>query len=420
MNSFRVWSNSYLDAPLSANAGASSIPATKTELSADDCGTRTAAGHPAHDILARLAKAVRTVAGADQMLVWLPNQRDMSLMECELACPKLSDGSLEQVSFRDGRTVLGHLFAGNRIRIVPNHRLFPVLADVIGYDKASILALPLRGKREIVGAIGLLRQQGEFSAEMAQIVADIAYQAAVALENAQQVSHLESKVETLKAQTHELDAFAHTVAHDLKGPLAIAYGYADMLSAARDVGDEDSAENELISQAIVDSVARARSIIDTILEHSTIPEEKTAPSSIKMAQVVEQALTRCDMDDVAISMPDKWPRLTSQPHMIESIWANYISNAIKYGGNMPIIELGYKYLPDGRYIRFWVKDNGSGIPVDNPLDLFEPNIRADKAKADGHGLGLWIVKRIVTRLGGRVHAENHLDGAMFAFDLPLN
>ncbi|MCK4449343.1 MAG: HAMP domain-containing histidine kinase, partial [Anaerolineae bacterium] len=106
------------------------------------------------------------------------------------------------------------------------------------------------------------------------------------------------------------------------------------------------------------------------------------------------------------------------PLWVEEVWANYLSNAIKYGGQPPRVELGATVQADG-YVCFWVRDNGDGIPPEERAHLFTPFTRLDRTRAQGHGLGLSIVRRIVEKLGGQVGVESEMGrGSVFTFTLP--
>jgi signal transduction histidine kinase len=72
---------------------------------------------------------------------------------------------------------------------------------------------------------------------------------------------------------------------------------------------------------------------------------------------------------------------------VEEVWINYLSNAIKYGGQPPRVELGATAEADG-VIRFWVRDNGLGLAPGDQVKLFTPFTRLDEVRAKGHGLGL--------------------------------
>jgi signal transduction histidine kinase len=113
-----------------------------------------------------------------------------------------------------------------------------------------------------------------------------------------------------------------------------------------------------------------------------------------------------------------WPVALGYAPWVEEVWINYLSNALKYGGRPPRIELGAKAQPD-EMTRFWVRDNGPGIPPEAQARLFTPFTRLDQVRAKGHGLGLSIVRRIVEKLGGQVSVESQVgQGSVFSFTLP--
>lgn len=104
---------------------------------------------------------------------------------------------------------------------------------------------------------------------------------------------------------------------------------------------------------------------------------------------------------------------------IEEVWANYLSNALKYAGRPARIELGSDILPDG-CVRFWVRDNGDGIPPETQAQMFAPFTHLNQARATGHGLGLSIVRRIIEKLGGQVGVQSDglpSHGSVFFFTL---
>jgi len=125
-----------------------------------------------------------------------------------------------------------------------------------------------------------------------------------------------------------------------------------------------------------------------------------------------------------------WPEALGHGPWVEEVWANYLSNAIKYGGRPPRVELGATPVPflpasggnrEGADIRFWVRDNGPGLSPDEQARLFTPFERIDQTRATGHGLGLSIVRRIVEKMGGQVSIESDGvpgHGSTFSFTLP--
>jgi signal transduction histidine kinase len=143
-----------------------------------------------------------------------------------------------------------------------------------------------------------------------------------------------------------------------------------------------------------------------------------------MAQIFSSAKNQVKdfilKNDAQISVPGKWPTAVGYATWVEEVWVNYLTNAIKYGGSPPVIQTGFSESRNGM-IRFWIQDNGDGITPENQSKLFQKYVRLAPQKADGYGLGLSIVKRIVEKLDGSVGIEStgkKGEGALFWFELP--
>src|SRR5262249_28267558 len=87
-----------------------------------------------------------------------------------------------------------------------------------------------------------------------------------------------------------------------------------------------------------------------------------------------------------IECPSIWPIARGYAPWIEEIWSNYMSNALKYGGTPPLIEVGGTVQPDNM-VRFWVRDNGHGLTPEEQAKLFTPFTRLSQVQIEGHGLG---------------------------------
>jgi signal transduction histidine kinase len=142
-----------------------------------------------------------------------------------------------------------------------------------------------------------------------------------------------------------------------------------------------------------------------------------------MARCTREALQRLEgmIEECGakIVKPEKWPAAMGYAPWVEEVWANYISNAVKYGGDPPIVRIGATVDPLDK-VRFWVQDNGEGIAPEESAKLFSKFSRLTGVeKIEGHGLGLSIVKRIVERLGGEVGVQSEIgEGSTFYFTLP--
>jgi signal transduction histidine kinase len=98
------------------------------------------------------------------------------------------------------------------------------------------------------------------------------------------------------------------------------------------------------------------------------------------------------------------------------VWVNYLTNAIKYGGEPPRLLISADVVDDG-FVRYAVRDNGPGIPPERLGLLFTASQQT--RRRNSHGFGLSIVRQIVEKLGGRVGVASELDtGSTFWFELP--
>jgi PAS domain S-box-containing protein len=217
----------------------------------------------------------------------------------------------------------------------------------------------------------------------------------------------------------ELDAFSHTVAHDLKNPLSAVLGFAELLTA-KDVELSSKDVRESL-QAVHQSARKMNSIIEELLLLAGVRKTDVERLPVEMAAVVSGALQRLSYMTAEyapeIVLPDAWPVALGHAPWLEEVWANYLSNAMKYGGKPTRLELGAD-TTEGR-ARFWVRDNGPGLTPEQQSRLFVPFTRLHQVRATGQGLGLSIVRRIMYKLGGEAWVESEPGkGSRFGFTLP--
>ena len=220
----------------------------------------------------------------------------------------------------------------------------------------------------------------------------------------------------------ELDAFAHTVAHDLKNPLNLVLAYAEVL-----VGNGEDLPPETVKDslhAIARTALKMNNIIEELMLLSGVRKTHVQMQPLDMAEIVLEARKRLapfiQEHNAEISLPGAWPPALGHGPWVEEVWANYLSNAVKYGGRPPCVEVGTEAQSDGR-VRFWVRDNGDGISSQDQARLFAPFERLSQVRIKGYGLGLSIVRRIVEKLGGQVGVESDGvpgHGSVFSFTLP--
>ena len=233
---------------------------------------------------------------------------------------------------------------------------------------------------------------------------------------------LKQSEEALRRENQELDAFAHTVAHDLKNPLALLTGFVELVR----YGYDTMPEQELLEylQIVVQAGSKMSSIIDELLLLSGVRKTEVDMQPLDMSSIVVEAqqrlghLVRERQAEVIVPDTSEWPAAVGHAPWVEEVWGNYLSNAIEYGGTPPRVEIGATAQPDGM-VRFWVQDNGPGIPPEQQGQLFTPFTQLSQARTEGHGLGLSIVQRIVAKLHGQVGVQSAAgQGSTFFFTLP--
>ncbi len=225
----------------------------------------------------------------------------------------------------------------------------------------------------------------------------------------------------LKASNQELDAFARTVAQDLKNPLTLITGQADYLKDRLAHGESfGSACRDLLDQ-IEAGGQRSSRVIDSLLLLAWVRKGQVNYEAVEMGGIIERArenlTTLIQEREATLILAERWPTVTGYAPWLEEVWTQYISNGVQYGGQPPRLEIGATPQVDGS-IRFWVRDNGPGLSPEAQATLFTEFSQLDEAD-ERHGLGLAIVRRIIEKLNGTVGVESKVgEGSTFYFTLP--
>jgi signal transduction histidine kinase len=224
----------------------------------------------------------------------------------------------------------------------------------------------------------------------------------------------------LNARNAALDAFARSVAHDLKNPLTTIIGLGEVLADNPVVSTNDEIRDFV--SLIVQSGNRSAEIIDGLLLLHGIQHEDHEVTAVDSEATVDAALKALDSivtdNQVIVTRSGIFPLVQANDSWLEQVWVNLIANAIKYGGSPPRVDLSARPTFDGS-IRFEVRDNGEGIATDHRTRVFDEYQRAEQSDIDGHGLGLAIVERVISRLGGAVGVDSAEDGgSVFWFTVP--
>jgi len=224
----------------------------------------------------------------------------------------------------------------------------------------------------------------------------------------------------LESRNRDLDAFARTVAHDLKNPLTTVVGMADLLLDDPRLASSEETRDHM--RSILESGERATEIIDGLLLLHGIHHETHVLELVDADATVDTALetmskTIEENNAVVTRSGSMLPVVGYRPWLTQ-VWINLIGNAIKYGGSPPTVDLAAHPTPDGM-VRFEVKDNGAGIASVDHARVFREYERGSSTSVEGHGLGLAIVNRVVSRLDGDTGIDDADDGgSVFWFTVP--
>ena len=225
----------------------------------------------------------------------------------------------------------------------------------------------------------------------------------------------------LEAANAELDAFSLLVSHDLRAPLANIAGLVKVLQHMPGAVLPPAGTHML--ERVGANVVALNGLIESLLHFARMSRQPMRLAPVHLAPLVWTSLQvhaaeiEARQIDVCVQ---PMPQCLADAALIGQVFANLIANAVKYTRQraQARIEIGSHQVA-GEHL-LYVRDNGAGFDMAQAEGLFTPFQRFHEASDfEGSGVGLAIVKQIVTRHGGRVWAESMPDqGACFTFTLP--
>jgi PAS domain S-box-containing protein len=229
----------------------------------------------------------------------------------------------------------------------------------------------------------------------------------------------EQRLEELKAD------FIATVSHELRTPIAAVHGAAQTLER-QDVDFTDDLRSRLLS-VISDQSERLAHLVGNILLTSQVDADRLVLASEQVdvsdvaSRVIEAARTHAP-DEVSLELisPQSLPPVATDRDKLRQVLANLVGNAIKYSPGAGRVEVRLE--PRRTRLRVAVRDEGVGIPQPEQQRIFEKFYRLPNMTraVSGTGLGLYICRELVRRMGGAIWVESSEGvGSTFFVELPL-
>lgn len=233
-------------------------------------------------------------------------------------------------------------------------------------------------------------------------------------------AELEASNENLLAANQELEAFAHTVSHDLRSPLNAVSGYAQIIqSEYSEILDDEG--REFLANILSATFSMAK-LIDDLLQFSRSGRSEINTEPIDLSAMVKSVLDELRQRDpsrVVNTSVQEGISAEADPDLMRIVLNNLLGNAWKYTGKKAEAEITFGQIeaPGKKYL--FVRDNGAGFDMSKAEKLFNPFQRFHSNKEfQGTGVGLATVRRIIERHGGRIWAESQPgNGATFYFSV---
>lgn len=305
---------------------------------------------------------------------------------------------------------------------------FVPIFEKIGIRGMIVVRLRARGVN--LGYLALFRidpERAPYNQSDFNLVKDLADRAALAIDTSRLLDSLEKRVadrtEQLETTNRELEAFAFSVSHDLRSPLRAIDGYSRLLEDDYGPNLDDEARRMLAT--VRRNAQHMSHLIEDLLRLSRLGHRALHPlREIDMREVVEAVLTGVRAANTGLSLDiqvGELPPAVGNVELLRQVWTNLIENAVKYSRRKDVARVEIAGQRKGGEVQYTVTDHGAGFDpkyADKLFGVFQ-RLHTD-AEFEGTGVGLALVKRIVTRHGGHVWAEGKPDeGATFGFGLPL-
>ena len=281
------------------------------------------------------------------------------------------------------------------------------LPESSDFRAVAVLPVWVEGRAEALLVAGLLDSSRWHDHDRA-VLASLGRALTLTFERDRAADRLQAQTAALAATNQEQEAFLYTVSHDLRAPLLSIQGMSELLGEA--VRSSDVEESNFLLSRVNANVTRMDALLSGLLALSRAGRVAEPAANLDLSGEVQAILAelapRITRHGVNVALPETWPALTYPRMALQQILANLLGNAVKFAGNgetEPRVRVAWRQAKG--LLTLSVEDNGPGVPPEARERVFELFKKLNPA-AEGTGVGLAIVRRLVERNGGQVWIES--------------
>jgi len=387
---------------------------------------------PFEEVITAAMRSASAIVRAEGSSLLLINRKEGNL-SFYIALGEKAD-QLKSITLARGEGIAGFVAETGMPLVVSDATRDPRFSQRVdqttGFKTRSIACVPLRARDELKGVIEAVSQRvGAFSEMDLDILTAIAGPIAIMIDNAQLINGAKGlHVQLAEANRQKTEFFA-TMTHELRTPINIIIGYLDLVIAGA-MGEVNSRQRASLEAALRNS-GEALNLTSSLLDlsrtqagQSVIRVEEFQIGDVwKELEVLFQLGLTGKEVDLGWEIKASLPALKTDMIKVKEILSNIVFNAIKYTKRGKV-QVSVCPVAGGDEVEIEVKDTGVGIPQESLPFIFEPfrQVEGSFSRSQGGvGLGLYIAKRLLDLLHGRIEVESEVGkGSTFRLMIPTN
>ena len=383
------------------------------------------------EILQKTLEQVLQIMNIEMGLIYLLDEKRNTL-RCELSygIPEAVMQTVRELKIGEG--IAGRVAISGKPMIIENASIDPRIHSVAFKRQGirSFASIPIQSMSRLLGVmnIGSFGQR-TISPEDERLLITIGVHMGAVLENIylfQEVSRtsdeLKDALNLIRQRNEELRQLVSTVSHDLKNPIVAINGFCHrfMKSAGRKLSPKELQYVE----AIQDSGRHMEEFVTNLLTLSAVENLKLKKEEFPTREVLDEITmelaVRIDEKQGRVIIAQDMPTIKADRIRLTQVFSNLISNAVKYShpDRSPVIRIQHE--TQGNMHIFSIKDNGVGIPEEHTKSIFDIFYRVSDNHVEGTGIGLSIVKKALSVMGGDIWLKSIPgQGSTFYFSIPM-